>query len=60
MEIFKDYDDIRDFAITIVNTLIEGGLVPDCTGTENEIEFEIQDCITSALCIKLGIENLSE
>lgn len=42
-------DDIRDIAIRITNKLIELGYVPDCTDTDNESEFEVQDAICDIL-----------
>ena len=42
-------DTIRDIAITITNKLIELGYVPDCTDTDDESEFEVQDTIVEVL-----------
>jgi len=42
-------DDIRDVAIQITNKLIELGYVPDCTDTDDESEFEVQDEIVEIL-----------
>ena len=42
-------DDIRDTAIRITNKLIELGFVPDCTDTEDESEFDVQDEIIEIL-----------
>ena len=44
-----DEDDIRDIAIRIVDNLVELGYVPDCTDTDDEIEFEVQDMIVEEL-----------
>ena len=43
--------DIRDSAIRITDALIEMGYVPDCTDTDDETEFEIQDRIVDILNI---------
>lgn len=45
----KHLDTIRDISIQITNKLIELGYVPDCTGTEFENEFEVQDIIVEVL-----------
>lgn len=42
-------DDIRDIAIRITNELIEMGYVPDCTDTDKEDEFDVQDTIVDIL-----------
>ena len=42
-------DDIRDLAIRITNQLVEEQIIPDCTDTDNETEFEVQDIITQHL-----------
>jgi hypothetical protein len=46
-------DDIRDIAINITNSLIQLGYVPDCTDTDDESEFEVQDAIVEILNNKL-------
>lgn len=38
-------DEVNDLSIGIVDKLVEWGYVPDCTDTENEAEFEVQDMI---------------
>ena len=44
-----DNDERRDIAIDIVNKLVKLGYVPDCTDTDNESEFEVQDAIVKIL-----------
>lgn len=44
-----DKDELRDISITITNKLIELGYVPDCTDTNDESEFEVQDMIVKVL-----------
>lgn len=44
-----DKDDRQDIAIVITNRLIEMGFVPDCTDTDDESEFEVQDMIAEIL-----------
>jgi hypothetical protein len=44
-----DTDDLRDIAIQITNELIKLGFVPDCTDTDDESEFEVQDTIVEIL-----------
>ena len=36
-------DDIRDIAIKITDVLVDNGLIPDCTDTDDETEFDFQD-----------------
>jgi hypothetical protein len=43
------YDDINDISIRITDKLVKLGYVPDCTDTDNESEFEVQDIIVSEL-----------
>ena len=45
----KTFDDIRDTAIKILDDLVEQDIVKDCTDTENEEEFNIQDIIVFRL-----------
>jgi hypothetical protein len=47
-----DEDEIRDIAIEITNKLIELGYVKDCTDTDDEDEFEVQDEIVEILTAK--------
>ena len=42
-------DDRQDLAIIITNRLIEMGFVPDCTDTDDESEFEVQDMIADII-----------
>jgi hypothetical protein len=44
-----DKDDRQDIAIAITNRLIEMGFVPDCTDTDDESEFDVQDMIAEIL-----------
>ena len=57
MSKIKTLDDIRDLSITIVNNMIEQGLIKDCTDTEEMDEFEAQDIIVDELCKVFNIEN---
>lgn len=40
---------ITDAAISIVDELVHRGFVPDCTDTDDETEFVIQDMIESKI-----------
>ena len=52
-----DRDDRMELAIAITNKLIEMGFVPDCTDTDDESEFRVQDMITEIIRInKLRIK----
>ena len=42
-------DDRQDLAIIITNKLIELGYVPDCTDTDDDDEFIVQDTIADIL-----------
>ena len=53
---FKTLDDIRDFSLTVVDTMVKEGYIKDCTDTDDDIEFSVQDIITEELCKKFGIE----
>ena len=46
-----DQDERMDLAIVITNKLIEMGFVPDCTDTNDDSEFHVQDMITEVLRI---------
>ncbi len=50
-------DDVRDLSIRIVDKLVENGIVPNCTDTDDDTEFWVQDMITDLLCRKFNIEN---
>lgn len=53
----KTLDDIKDIAILITDELVIQGIIKDCTDTDDETEFEIQDIITEILCKKFKIKN---
>ena len=44
-----DRDERQEIAIEITNKLIKLGYVPDCTDTDDESEFEVQDLIANIL-----------
>lgn len=48
-----DQDFLRDIAINIVDKLVDEGLIPDCTNTDNSHEFDVQDIIVEILTEKL-------
>ena len=49
-------DEINDLSVLIVGDLVLAGLVPDCTDTNDETEFEFQDAIRETLAKKYGVE----
>jgi hypothetical protein len=53
----KTLDDVRDLSIRIVDKLVENEIVPNCTDTDDDTEFLVQDMITDLLCEKFNIEN---
>ena len=44
-----DRDELRDIAIEITNELISLEYIPDCTDTDDESEFNVQDVIVRIL-----------
>lgn len=46
---FLSEDDIRDIAIRITDKLVELGYVKDCTDTDLNDEFEVQDTIVEII-----------
>lgn len=48
---------IKDLSVTIVDDLVENGLVKDCIDTNCETEFEFQDIILESLCKQFKIKN---
>jgi hypothetical protein len=44
-----DRDERQEIGITITNKLIKLGYVPDCTDTDNQSEFEVQDMIAKVI-----------
>ena len=48
-----DEDKLRDIAIAIVNELVIRKYIPDCTDTDDETEFEIQDIIVDTFKMHL-------
>ena len=49
-----NFDDVIDLSVTIVNKLVELGLVKDCTDTDDETEFIFQDIIREQLSLRLN------
>jgi len=52
-------DDINDLSILMVNKMIEDGIIPDCTDTDDETEFNAQDIIRDILCSKFRLTDES-
>jgi hypothetical protein len=44
-----DRDERQEIGITITNKLIELGYVPDCTDTNDESEFVVQDMVAEVI-----------
>lgn len=44
-----DRDERQEIGITITNELIKMGYVHDCTDTDNQSEFEVQDLIAKII-----------
>ena len=49
-------DEIKDLSVKIVGDLVLKGLVTDCTDTDDETEFELQDSIIETLSIHYNVE----
>ena len=47
---------INDLSVLIVGDLVIAGLVPDCTDTNDDTEFEFQDAIRETLEKKYGVD----
>ena len=43
-------DDIRDIAMDCVDEMVKENIIPDCTDTDNDTEWEVQDIIVSKIC----------
>lgn len=52
----KTNDDTRDLSIRILDKLVEAGVVKDCTDTDDNDEFDVQDIIHEEINKTLGIE----
>jgi len=48
-------DDIKDLAVLITGNLVIEGLIPDCTDTDDDTEFEFQDTICETLAKKFDV-----
>ena len=48
-------DDVKDLAIRILDRLVLNGYIPDCTDTDDETEFEVQDLIADVLAKKFNV-----
>jgi hypothetical protein len=57
MENIVTYDDTRDVAIRVLDKLVKLGFVPDCTDTDDETEFNVQDLIHDEINAVLGIDD---
>ena len=43
-------DDIRDIAMGCVDEMVKENIIPDCTDTNDNTEWEVQDIIVSKIC----------
>lgn len=50
-------DEIKDFAADFIGDLVIRGILPDCTDTDDETEFEAQDLLVEKLCKKYNVVN---
>jgi len=46
--------EIKDLSVRITGNLVLNGLIQDCTDTENETEFEVQDEIELQIALASG------
>lgn len=49
-------NEMQDIAIKITDKLVQLGYVPDCTDTDLQYEFEVQDVITEILLLNTIVE----
>lgn len=50
MDINENFEDIiTDIAISVVDELVEQGLIRDCTDTNDSTEFYFQDAVKDVL-----------
>lgn len=54
----QTYDDVRDLAIAIVDSMVKEGLIRDCMDSDCDDEFTAQDIIVEELCKRLDIDNM--
>ena len=62
LKIPDNIDDLNEISNDIVSRLVSEDLIPDCTDTDDQTEFEIQDVINEKLAELFGLdyENLQE
>ena len=56
----KTIDDIRDVAIRVVDNLVKQGIIPDCTDTDDDTEFTVQDAIFPEILRERALELYSK
>lgn len=59
----RDFDDLRDIAIRMVDSLVEQGFIKDCTDEpDDSTEFDVQDLLLESLIDSLRQDecNVSE
>jgi len=49
-------DLIKDLSIRITDKLVEQGIILDCTDTDDNTEFDVQDTIREVLSEEFNIE----
>jgi len=52
----KTIDDIRDVAIRAVDNLVKQGIIPNCTDTDDDTEFTVQDTIFAEILRERALE----
>ena len=50
-------DDIADIAVNAVEKLVEDGIIPNCTDTDDSTEFDVQDIIRETIAKILAERN---
>ena len=51
-------NEIKDLSVRITNEMVTQGIIKDCTDTDDETEFEVQDIIREILCEKFSVKPL--
>jgi hypothetical protein len=53
---FIDFDEVRDFALSFVDKIVESGYIPSDIDTEQENEFDIQDKLIEHFLEKFKVD----
>jgi hypothetical protein len=54
---FIDFDEVRDFALSFVDKMIEDGQIKGAEHSDDNIEFDIQDSLIEHFLTKFKVED---